>query len=99
MATVYIRTNRDPQQVGTSRSITIPTSPATLVVSLSGSMGWRWTNIGPSTLAWGDSNITAGTGSLLFYSMAKEWYPLPDTMSAYVRADSVAGVLRVDEYR
>ena len=97
--TAYIRTNLFPSNIGTSRSISIPTSPATLVVMNSGYMGWRWTNLGPSlSLAFGDSNIAIGTGSLLFYSMSKEWYPVVDTMAAFVIADSVAGLLRVDEY-
>ena len=99
MVIPYIRTNPWPASIGTSKSLAIPTSPATLVVMDSGYMGWRFTNIGPSlSLAIGDSNITVGSGSLLFYSMAKEWYPVADTMACLVIADSIAGVLRIDEY-
>ena len=39
-----------------------------------------------------------GTGGVLFYSMAKEWYPIADTMSVYLRADSVAGTVLINEW-
>ena len=99
MPTVYIRTNLYPSSIGTSRTVTIPTAPATLVVMNSGYMGWRLQNIGPSlNLVYGDSNITMGTGALQYYSMGKEFYPVMDTMALYFRADSVAGVLQINEY-
>ena len=98
MPTGYIRTNPYPSSIGTSRTVAVPTSPATQVVSLSGYMGWQLVNVGAGAVAYGDSSLLVGTGGMLFYSMSKEWYPIADTMSLYVRADSVASVLLVNEY-
>ena len=99
MAPLYIRTNPYPSTIGTSRTVAIPTTPATLVVMNSGYMGWRLQNVGPSlSLVYGDSNLTAGTGALQYYSMGKEFYPVADTMAIWFRADSVAGVLQINEY-
>ena len=98
MPTVYIRTNPYPSNVGTSRTVTIPTTPATLLVMDSGYMGWQLVNVGVATLTYGDSSMLAGTGSFLFYSMEKTWYPVADTMSVYLRADSVAGIVLINEF-
>ena len=98
MPTVYIRTNPQPSQIGTSRTVTVPTAPTTLIVSNSGYMGLQVVSIGVGALTYGDSSMAMGTGALLFYSMEKTWYPLADTMSVYVRADSVAGVAFINEW-
>lgn len=98
MATNYIRTNVTPQKVGSTRLLTIPTSPATLIVSLSGYMGWQLVCLGPGALAYGDASVSSGTGALLYYSMVKEYYPIADTMSLLVVADSVATRLLLNEY-
>ena len=98
MPTVFRRTNNNPQQVGTSRTITIPTSPATQVVSLSGFMGWEITCLGPGAIAYGDSSLPMGSGALLYYSMNKTWYPIADTMSLFLRADSVATVININYF-
>lgn len=94
----YIRTRQTPSRIGTSRSITIPTSPATLVVTDSGFMGWQMVCLGPGALAYGDAGVTVGTGGLLYYSMSKEFYPVADTMSFFLIADSVATVVRLNGY-
>ena len=98
MPTVYIRTNPHPSSVGTTRTVSISTAAATLVTMNSGYMGWQLVNVGVSALAYGDSSLLAGTGALLFYSMEKTWYPVADTMSVYLRADSVAGVVLINEF-
>ena len=98
MATVFIRTNPYLARVLTSRVVTIPTLPTTQVIMASGVAGMSIFNIGPSTIAWGDSNITASTGGLLFYSMQKEWLAVADTFSVYLIATSVAGTVIVHEY-
>ena len=98
MATVYIRTNPQPSRVGTSRTVVVPTSPATFIISLSGYMGWGISNVGNAAVAYGDSSVTAGTGSLQFYSMEQKWYPIADTMSMYVIADSIAGIININDY-
>ena len=98
MPFVFRRTKTEPARIGTSRNVTIPTSPATLLVMNSGFMGWKLTNVGPSALTYGDSAVTIGTGDLQFYSVGKTYYPVADTMSLFVIADSVAGVVHIDEY-
>ena len=98
MPTVYIRTNPQPSSIGTSRTVSISTAAATLVWSTSGYMGWQLINVGVSTLTYGDSSMLAGTGAFLFYSMEKTWYPVADTMSVFLRADSVAGTVLVNEF-
>ena len=98
MPTVYIRTNAYPQSIGSTRTVSISTAAATQVVSLSGYMGMQVVNVGIATLTYGDSSMAMGTGGFLFYSMAKEWYPIADTMSVYLRADSVAGTVLINEW-
>ena len=98
MATNYIRTNPYPAQVGTTRLLTIPTSPETFIVSLSGYMGWQLICLGPGEIAYGGSSITADTAGILFYSMSKSFYPIADTMSLYVIANSFATVLAINDY-
>ena len=92
------RSKPDPARVGSSRALTISTGAATLVVSSIGYMGWSLTCLGPGSLTWGDSSMSMGSGALLYYSMAKEWYPIADTMSTFLRADSVATVVLINEY-
>ncbi len=98
MPTVYIRTNPQPSTIGTTRTVAVPTTPATFIVSLSGYMGWGIANVGVSAVAYGDSSVQAGTGSLQFYSMEQKWYPIADTMSMYVIADSIAGIIAINDY-
>ena len=93
-----IRTNQAPARIGTTKIITVPTAPTTAVILDSGYMGMALFNVGPSTIVWGDSNITASTGGLLYYSMQKEWMALADTFTVYLRADSVAGTVVQNEY-
>ena len=99
MAIAYLKTKLYPSSIGTSRTITIPTSPATLVVMLSGYVGMQWTNVGAGAIAYGDTSISAGTGALLYYSMQKEWPVVIDTGAIYAIADSVASALFVNYYR
>ena len=99
MGTVYFRTNPFPARIGTTKLITIPTTPVTVVVMDSGYMGMHVTNIGPSlSIAWGDTNLTISSGGLLYYSMAKEWLVVSDSFALFFIADSVAGRIAVNEY-
>ena len=99
MAINYLKTKLYPSSIGTSRVITIPTSPATLVIMLSGYVGMQWTNVGAGAIAYGDTSISAGTGALMYYSMQKEWSVVMDTGAIYAIADSVASTLFVNYYR
>ena len=53
----YIRTQTQPNLIGTSRTVAVPTSPATHLVSLSGFMGWQLVNVGAGAIAYGDSSV------------------------------------------
>ena len=98
MGTIYIRTNPQPYRVGTTRLITVATTPTTQVILTSGYTGFSVFNVGPSTIVWGDTSITASTGGLLYYSMQKEWFAVADSFVVHLRADSVAGTVVVNEY-
>lgn len=98
MATVLVRTNPYLARVSTSRLLTIPTSPATQITIASGPAGCAIFNVGPTTLVWGDSNITESSGGLLYYSMQKEWLAVADTFSFFLMATSAAGTVFITEY-
>ena len=87
-----------PASVGTTRLINIPTGAATEIVLGSGNFGMQIFNVGASTVAWGDSAITASSAGLLYYSMSKEFNPVSDLFSVYFVADSVAGTIAVNEF-
>jgi len=89
---------RGPASVGTTRLITIPTGAATEVVLGTGNVGMQVFNVGPSTIAWGDSAIEASSAGLLFYSMSKEFNPVSDLFSVFFVADSVAGTIALNEF-
>ena len=93
---------RDTLQLGSvssSRFITIPTSPATLVSLTSANVGAFIYNVGTPTLIWGGSSIGVNSGALLYPSTGMEWINTEDGFSFYVLADSVAGFLILNEYR
>lgn len=97
MVIPYVRTNPYPSTIGTTRTLTIATAPATQIVSLSGYMGWQIVCLGPGAIAYGDSSIAMATAGLLFYSMSRTEHPIADTASLYVRADSVATVIAIND--
>ena len=99
MAINYLKTKLYPSSIGTSRVITIPTSPATLVIMISGYVGMQWTNVGAGAIAYWDTSISAGTGALMYYSMQKDWPIVMDTGAIYAIADSVSSTLFVNYYR
>lgn len=85
------------QSVATSRLITITTGDAQEVIMGTGTLAAHIFNVGPSTIAWGDSSITASSGGLLFYSMSEIFKPLADGFNLYFVADSAAGTILVNE--
>lgn len=98
MGTILVRTNPSLMRVSTSRLVTIATNPATQIVIASGPSGCAIFNVGPTVLAWGDSNITASSGGLLYYSMQKEWLATADTFSFFLISTSAAGTVLIHEY-
>ena len=98
MATRYIRTNPYLGSVGTSRVLSIPTNPATLITLTSGYSGLTLFNIGSGALIWGDSNIAVNSGNYLFPSARIEWTEIQDGWTTYVLADSVATVIEKTDY-
>ena len=90
MGTKFVSTNN--LKVDSSRSITVTTAAAQLVVLSSGYSAMFVSNIGAGAVAWGDSTIAMGSGALLFYSMGRQF-----DGDAFFRADSVATVLLVND--
>lgn len=97
MGTHYRRTNPNLARIGSTRVVSIPTSPATQVTLSSGYTALWISNVGPSTIAWGDAGVTASTGNLLFYSMNQKFDSLAPNFSVYLIADSVAGTVSIVE--
>lgn len=99
MGTYYRRTNEHFASIGTTRTITVPTSPTTQITLTSGNHSLELINLGPGTIAYGDSSISMSSAGLLFYSMNKMFTPVISGFSCYVIADSVATIIAVNEYR
>jgi hypothetical protein len=100
MVIKFVRTNPDLGVVaGTARYLSIVTTPATQIVMTSGSQAMTIFNIGSGTLIWGDSSIAVNSGNNLFVQARVEWLNLQDGWSLYVRAESVATLISVTEYR
>lgn len=99
MGTYYRRTNLSALSIGTSYTVSIPTSPVTQIVVSTGYSAVQISNVGPSTIAYGDSSIVASSGALLFYSMEKTFTNITGIFSFYVIADSVAGTIAINGYK
>ncbi len=84
--------------VNTTRVLNIPTGTPTEYLITSGNWAMQVFNVGASTIAWGDSNITASTGGILFYSMSEIFRPVKDSFGIYFLADSVQGTIAVNEF-
>lgn len=97
MATAYRRHSTGFAEALTTRLINVPTGAATLIQPTSGAHYMQIFNVGPSSLAWGDSSLGASSGGLLFYSMSEIFNPVQGDFSLYVSADSVQGVIAVNE--
>ena len=98
MGTYFRRPNSTFGSVS-SRLVTIPTDPTTKIVLSSGFTAMSVFNVGPSTIVWGGSTITASTGGLIYYSMQQEFPNIQSEGSVFFIADSVAGALMVNEFR
>ena len=97
-----IRLQRDTVQLGsvtTSRFITIPTTPVTLITMNSAVAGAFIYNVGTPIIMWGGSTIGVNSGAFLFPYSGMEWVNVEDGYSFYAIADSVAGYLTINEYR
>ena len=81
----------------TSRLININTGDAQQVIAGTGTIYMQVFNVGPTTIAWGDSSITASSGGLLFYSMSEIFSPLSEGFNLYFVADSAQGTILVNE--
>ena len=99
MGTYFRRTNESYYKLGTSYLLTVPTTPVTRLVLNTAYVALQIANIGPSTIAYGDSSITASSGGLLFYSMDKTWDKVKSNFEVYLIADSVAGTVIVNGYK
>ena len=98
MGTRYFRVNEGFADVGTTRYITVATSPATQIVLTSGFTAMIIFNHGTSNMIWGDSNISVNSGNYHFVNGRIEHTNLQDGWSTYYRADSVNGLISISEY-
>ena len=98
MATRYLRADPLTGSVGTSRILSIPTNPATLITLTSGYSGLTLFNIGSGSALWGDSGIAVNSGNYLFVNARIEWTDLQDSWTTYVIADSVSTLIEQTEY-
>ena len=98
MATRYLRADPLTGSVGTSRILSIPTSPATLITLTSGYSGLTLFNIGSGSALWGDSGIAVNSGNYLFVNTRIEWSDIQDGWTTYVIADSVSTLIEQTEY-
>ena len=86
--------------LGTTRILSIATSPATFVVMSTGYQALEAVNVGSANLYYGFSTVAVGSGTELFtQSQTPRWDRLEDAWGVYVVAESVAGILTVHEYR
>ena len=99
MAIKFIRTNPYLGIVDTTRVISVATNVATQVILNSGFSAMTIFNQGSGTLVWGDSGIAVNSGNNLFVQARVEWVGLQDRWNVYVRAESVATVISITEYR
>lgn len=93
----YRLTNLNLAHTGTTRLITVPTDPVTKIILSSGHTIMWLSNVGPSTLAWAGTGVTASSGNLLFYSMNQKLDNLAPDFYVFMIADSVAGTVAVTE--
>lgn len=98
MATRYVRADPLFGSIGTSRILSIPTSPATLITLGSGYGHMGLMNIGSTLLVYGGTGVAENSGATLFVYTNKEFGDLQDGWQIYVRAVSATGLLHVSEY-
>lgn len=85
--------------VATSRVLTITTGAAQLLTLLtSGAILVNVQNNGPANMTLGDSAIIANSGDVVFPYASREFYPVVDTFSVYVRATSAVTAIAITEY-
>ena len=100
MGTYLKRTNFAISSIGTTRLVTITTTTAVrLIATTGGYNSIQITNIGPTTIAYGDSSITASSAGILYYSMNYSFENISDEFSLYLISDSANGRIAVNEYR
>ena len=98
MGTFFLRTNPSLGSASTSRYVSIPTSPATLLTLDSGYQALSLFNVGSATLIYGDSNISVNSGNFIYVGAAAEWLDLQDGWQVYLRADSVSTLISYVQY-
>ena len=98
MATRYIRAEPLFGSIGTSRVLSIPTSPATLITLGSGYAHIHLYCLGTGNLLYGGSGLAVNSGATLYPSGGKNFTDLQDSWQLYVRAESVSTFIVIGEY-
>jgi len=99
MATYLKRTNPNYYQIGTTRTLVLTESVATLIYLDTGYNAMTIVPLGPSDMVYGDSSISVSSAGLLYYSQAKTFDQLSDNFNFYARANSYQCVVAIIEYR
>lgn len=97
--TYYRRPNSQLGADVTSRLIVITTAAAQLVSLSSGYSAVNIMNNGPSTVSFGDSSLSAGSGNVIFPYAQYEFLNVEDGWSVYMRANSLATTIAITEFR
>lgn len=100
MGTNYVYHSLQVGAVLTTRVITITTAGAQqLTLLTSGAILVNLQNLGPNAnLTVGGSSMLMGSGDTVFVFANREFYPVSDNFTTYVRADSAASDIAVTEY-
>ena len=100
MGTNFVQHSLNVGTVLTTRTIAVTTAAAQQVLLLtSGAILVNFQNLGPAaSVTLGDSGMLMGSGDTVFPYANREFYPIGDGFTTYLRAVSVAAVVAVTEY-
>lgn len=98
MGTIRLQTNPYLVSPGTTRLIAVTTGAGQLIQLGTGYHALELVNAGSPNLYYGDSNLSVGSGTILYIQNVRYWSGLDDGWSVYVRAGSAATQAVVHEW-
>ena len=98
MGTNFVYAQQRIGAVTVSSTLTVTTGAAQQFYASSGAIMVVVECLGPTEVSFGDTGITATSGNVLFPYEDKTWYPVGDDFSQYLRATSVASVVKWTDY-
>ena len=98
MGTNFVYTQHRIGAVTASSTLSVTTATAQQFYATSGAIMVVIECLGPAEVSFGDSGITATSGGVLFPYEDKTWYPVSDGFTQYLRATSVASVVKWTDY-